>query len=98
MDTKNAVTLEELVEFFNGKSGTHDDGETVIIDANSNETISVYTNRYDLTKIYRRCGSKIVSWKGSESGGVRLEIDRSAFRSAAYAFKVVDKATDTKTD
>ena len=82
------TTLESLAKYFSGKGGSFDEGESHVVDANSLETISVFTNRSDLPKIVKRCGNKIRSWRGTEENGVMLEVERSAFRGISYAFKI----------
>ena len=84
----NQKKLKQIAERWKGKAGGTE-AETTIADSKLDKNcVHVWSCTSDVAKIIDRCGSAIR--KVSEDiNGVSFEIDRSAFRGAPYAFKVL---------
>tara|TARA_R110000772_G_scaffold235742_1_gene347412 strand:+ start:135 stop:401 length:267 start_codon:yes stop_codon:yes gene_type:complete len=86
----NTKELNEIKLRYKGKGGGPE-AESHVCDSKldrEDNIVRVYSTTADVAKILDRCGSAIVSLK-DDGEGVAIEIDRSAFRGIAYAFKVL---------
>tara|TARA_R100001460_G_scaffold106655_2_gene154397 strand:- start:1206 stop:1466 length:261 start_codon:yes stop_codon:yes gene_type:complete len=84
----NQNKLKEIAERWKGKSGGPE-AETTVSDSKLDKNcVHVWSCTSDVTKIIDRCGSAIRKIR-EDNDGVAFEIDRSAFRGAPYAFKVL---------
>ncbi len=86
----NKGQLKQIKLRYKGKGGGPE-AESHVCDSKldrEDNIVRVYSTTSDVAKILDRCGSAIVSVK-DDGEGVALEIDRSAFRGIAYAFKVL---------
>ena len=84
----NQKKLKQIAERWKGKSGGPE-AETTISDSKMDKNcVHVWSCTADVTKIIDRCASAIRKIK-EDNDGVSFEIDRSAFRGAPYAFKVL---------
>ena len=84
----NRKHLNEIKLRWKGKGGGPE-SETTIADSKMDKNcVHVWSCNSDVAKIIERCGSAILSIK-EDGDGVHFEIDRSAFRGAPYAFKVL---------
>ena len=86
----NQKQLNEIKLRWKGKGGGPE-AETTIADSKMDkECVHVWSCTSDVAKIIDRCGSAIMRIT-EDRDGVGFEIHRSAFRGAAYAFKVLKK-------
>ena len=84
----NQKQLNEIKLRWKGKGGGPE-AETTIADSKMDkECVHVWSCTSDVAKIIDRCGAAIRKIK-EDNDGVAFEIDRSAFRGAPYAFKVL---------
>jgi len=85
MDQKK---INEIKLRWKGKGGGPE-AETTISDSKMDKNcVHVWSCTSDVAKIIDRCGSAILNIR-EDCDGVHFEIDRSAFRGAPYAFKVL---------
>ena len=84
----NQKKLKQIAERWKGKSGGPE-AETTIADSKLDKScVHVWSCTSDVAKIIDRCGTAIKRITEDEEV-VSFEIDRSAFRGAPYAFKVL---------
>lgn len=84
----NQKQLNEIKLRWKGKGGGPESETTVCDSKMDKECVSVWSCNSDISKIIDRCGSAIRKIR-EDGDGVSFEIHRSAFRGAAYAFKVL---------
>jgi len=84
----NQKQLNEIKLRWKGKGGGPEAETTVVDSKMDKDCVHVWSCNSDVSKIIDRCGSAIRKIR-EDGDGVSFEIHRSAFRGAAYAFKVL---------
>ncbi len=84
----NQKQLKEIKLRWKGKGGGPESETNVCDTIMDKNCVHVWSCNSDISRIIDRCGSAIMKVR-EDGDGVSFEIHRSAFRGAAYAFKVL---------